>query len=93
VGATITNFSVLEVFFDGFSVQWTTSEGASSQVMWTNTLTGETGVTAVDATLQTNHLLHISGLNSSTDYKLQAVSTNAAGITSASAVISAQTAN
>jgi hypothetical protein len=93
VGPTITNFGVVEGFFDGFTLQWATNEGATSQVMWTNTLTGESGISAVDATLETNHLIHISGLNASTDYQLKAFSNNAAGVTTESATINARTAD
>jgi hypothetical protein len=87
------NFSVVEVFFDGFTVQWATSEGATSQVMWMNPATGESGVTAVNATLETNHLMHISGLNAGTVYQLKAISQSAAGATAESATIEGRTAD
>jgi hypothetical protein len=89
----ITNFSVVEVFFDGFTVQWTTSEGATSQVMWVNKQTGESGSTSVSSALETNHLVHISGLDSSADYDLRAVSVNSAGVATQSSVIRGRTAD
>jgi hypothetical protein len=89
---SITNAHVLEAFSDGFTVQWTTSEASSSEVSFSDPSTGQSGVTVLDPTMETNHLVHVSGLNAGTIYNLRAISTSASGETVTSGQIQSATA-
>jgi choice-of-anchor A domain-containing protein len=90
---TLTNFRVLESFVDSVTVQWTTSEPSTSQVSYANPANpADSGMTAVDATMETNHVLRVPGLTSGTVYNFQAGSTSADGVTVLSTVVQGSTA-
>ncbi len=70
----ITDFNVLEVFFDGAIVSWSTDLPATSQLLIINKSTGQRIETKSDNFLRTQHQIIIQGLQSETEYTIQAVS-------------------
>lgn len=90
---TISNFQVLEVLSNGFTLEWTTSDLASSQVTVYDPATGQAIATAQDATLETNHVLRVTGnaIAAGATYNVQAMSTTSSGASATSGMLSATT--
>lgn len=70
----ITGFKMNEVATHDIFVSWTTDLPATSQVLITNTATGEQIMTTTDNMLRTSHNVRIGNLAADTEYTLQAVS-------------------
>jgi Bacterial Ig domain/GDSL-like Lipase/Acylhydrolase family len=75
---TISGVSSSNITNNSANINWTTSEGATSQVEYGLTTSYGT-LTAVNATLVTAHTLPLSGLAPSTSYKYRVRSKDAAG--------------
>ncbi len=83
VAPVLSAITVGSITSTGASVQWTTNEGATSQVEYgTSTAYGAT--TTLDASLVTSHSVALSGLASSTLYHVRVISKDAAGNTATS---------
>jgi GH25 family lysozyme M1 (1,4-beta-N-acetylmuramidase) len=75
---TISNVQVSGVTSSSATITWTTNAGATSQVKYG--LTSSYGSqTALDSTLVTSHSVNVTGLQASTTYHFQALSTNGSG--------------
>lgn len=70
----ITNFEVGEVVLTSVSFSWTTDIPATAQLQLTNTTTGVVTTTTSDNLLRTDHSITVDGLQSATEYKVQAIS-------------------
>ncbi len=70
----ITELAMGEVILTDASLSWKTDILATSHVQLTNMTTGEVTITQSDNVLRTTHDLKLSGLQSGTTYKAQAVS-------------------
>ena len=71
---TISDLTILEVFFDGAIVSWSTDIVATSQLLIINKSTGQRIETPSDNFLRTQHQITIQGLQAGTEYTVQAVS-------------------
>lgn len=70
----ISNFEVGEVILQSVSFQWDTDLPATSQVLLTNTKTGQEILTDSDNGLRTHHQINVDGLDAGTTYKVKAIS-------------------
>jgi len=73
------NYSHVTVATPNATITWTTNRPATSQVRIENYFTGENILTPVDATLVTNHEVHIDGLFRGVYYTLYAISVDEKG--------------
>ncbi len=69
----ISNLVLLEKFNDGFVVTWNTDIPSTGQVVAKDSAGAQT-ITVSDNVLRTSHQVRITGLKSSTNYSVQAVS-------------------
>jgi len=81
VPLAISGFGVFEKSFDYVQLEWRTNLPSSSQIIYINTATGQTGMTVVNAAPNTQHLITVQGLARDTIYRFQAVSVSADGQT------------
>lgn len=77
VAPVISNFEVGEVVLQAVGFQWDTDLPATSQVLLTNTKTGQEILTESDNGLRTHHVIQVDGLEPGTTYKVKAVSVGA----------------
>lgn len=70
----ISGFRTGEIFSNEVRFTWTTDIPATTQILLTNTSTGEQTVTETDNVLRTSHNVNISGLEAGVTYKAQALS-------------------
>lgn len=74
VAPVISNFEVGEVVLQSVSFQWDTDLPSTSQVLLTNTKTGQEILTDSDNGLRTRHQITVDGLDAGTVYKVKAIS-------------------
>ena len=70
----ISNFELGEVILQSVSFQWDTDLSSTSQVLLTNTKTGQEILTESDNALRIHHQINVDGLEAGTTYKVKAIS-------------------
>lgn len=91
VAPIISNFRQVEAARNTIWLAWTTDRPATSQVLYTDPVTGVRQITESDNVLRTSHYVMVQGLNPSTFYQAQAVSISEDYGRALSAIINART--
>jgi hypothetical protein len=79
VPLVISGFQALEKSFDYVLLEWRTNLPASTQIVYTNVANGQSGMTTLNSTPKTQHVVNVTGLERNTVYRFQAVSVSADG--------------
>ncbi len=73
----ISNLQITELVSTDIWVSWETDVPATSQLLMTNSATGDSVLTVSDNVLRTRHYVHYSGLEAQTQYQMRALSISA----------------
>lgn len=87
----ISNFAAVQVASNSVTFNWQTDVASTSQVVYTEVITGLNFETNVNTTMVTSHTLQVTGLKSNTLYSFKAKSSSVSGRGSESAVLTFKT--
>jgi hypothetical protein len=76
VPPVVSDFRVIEITLTDAIMSWTTDLPATTQLRWTNTVTGEVRVSDSDNRLRTAHSMWLTGLTPDTTYSVEVLTTS-----------------